>query len=110
MRITKNAISLFPPESVQPLLPFRGCHPSFFLTPYWNWLAYLFLGALSGALEGIDIGLLQDNMGITATDTLDGRQRNWNGTLTVDVGAEHTKNVLELLWDHERLSENRKQN
>lgn len=68
-------------------------------------LLNLLVGALTGALERIDIGLLQHNMGITPANTLDGGQRNRNGALTIDVGAQHTENVLELLWNYERLKE-----
>lgn len=70
---------------------------------------YLLVGALSGALERVDIGLLQHDVSVATANTLDGGQRDRDGALAVNVGAEHTKNVLELLGDHERLPERNKE-
>lgn len=64
---------------------------------------YLLLGTFTSTLGEIDIGLLEHNVGITATHTLDGSHGDANLALTIDVRIHDTKNVLELLWDHERL-------
>lgn len=63
----------------------------------------LFLGALSSALVQINVGLLQHDVGISATDTLDGSHGEHHLPFAIDVRAENTKNVLELLRDYERL-------
>uniref|UniRef100_A0A182KI89 Uncharacterized protein n=1 Tax=Anopheles christyi TaxID=43041 RepID=A0A182KI89_9DIPT len=66
-------------------------------------LLYLLIRTLAGTFERVDISFLQHDVGIAATDTLDRSQRDWHRTLSVNVSAEHTKDVLELLWNHERL-------
>jgi hypothetical protein len=48
-------------------------------------------------LVHVNVGLLAANIGVTATDTLDGCQRVHNLVLAVNVGVEHTQNVLEML-------------
>lgn len=64
---------------------------------------YLLLGAFTSTLGQIHIGLLQHNVGIATTHTLDGSHGNANFALAIDVRIHDTKNVLELLWDDERL-------
>lgn len=64
---------------------------------------HLLLGALSGAFRQIDVGLLQDNVGVTPTDSLDGRHGRDDLALTIDVRAHDTQDVLELLGNDQRL-------
>lgn len=53
-------------------------------------------GELSGALVQVDIGLLADEVGVTATDTLDLGEGVDNLLLAVDVGVEQTQDELEV--------------
>lgn len=65
--------------------------------------SYLFLAALAGAFGQVDIGLLEDDVGITATNTLDGGHGDGNLAFTIDVRIHDTKDVLKLLWNDQRL-------
>lgn len=58
---------------------------------------YLFFGALSSAFVKVNIGLLEDNARVAATDTLDGSHGDGNFAFTIDVGAHDTQNMLEFL-------------
>lgn len=64
----------------------------------------LFGGKLTGALVEVNISLLADQVGVTATDTLDLGQGVHNLLLAVNIGVEQTQDVLEvrLLAGHER--------
>lgn len=55
-------------------------------------------------LVEIDIGLLADQVGVAATDTLDLGQGVHDLLLTLNIGVKETQNVLEvrLLAGHER--------
>ena len=55
-------------------------------------------------LVEVDIGLLADKVGVTATDTLDLGQRVHDLLLAVNIGVEQTQDELEvrLLAGHER--------
>lgn len=55
-------------------------------------------------LVEVDIGLLADQVGVAATDTLDLGQGIHDLLLTLNIGVEETQNVLEvrLLAGHER--------
>ena len=55
-------------------------------------------------LVEVNIGLLADQVGVTATDTLDLGQGVHDLLLAVNIGVEQTKDVLEvrLLAGHER--------
>lgn len=53
-------------------------------------------GELSGALVQVDIGLLADQVGVSATDTLDLGQSVDNLLLAVNVGVEQTQDELEV--------------
>ena len=55
-------------------------------------------------LVEVDIGLLADQVGVAATDTLDLGQGVHDLLLTLNIGVEETQNVLEvrLLAGHER--------
>ena len=39
---------------------------------------------------------------LPATNTFDGGQGEHDARLSLDVGVEHTKNVLEIGWHHQR--------
>jgi hypothetical protein len=56
----------------------------------------LFRGELTSALVQIDIGLLADQVGVSATDTLDLGQGVHNLLLSVNIGVEKTENELEV--------------
>lgn len=51
---------------------------------------------LSGTLVQVDIGLLADEVGVSATDTLDLGQGVDNLLLAVNVGVEQTQDELEV--------------
>lgn len=57
-------------------------------------------------LVEVDIGLLADQVGVTATDTLDLGQRVHDLLLSINVGVEETQDELEvaLFPGHERCS------
>lgn len=63
------------------------------------------LGALAGAFVQINIGLLQNNVGVSSAYTFDGCHGKHHLTFAVDVRTHDTKNVLELLWYDERLQQ-----
>ena len=46
--------------------------------------------------------LLQDQVSISPTDTLDGGHGKHDGPLAVDVGVHHTEDVLEVGRDDQR--------
>lgn len=64
---------------------------------------YLFIGALAGSFVEVNIGLLQDDVGITTTHTFDGCQGELHLSLAIDVGTDNTENVLKFLWYDQRL-------
>ena len=51
----------------------------------------------------VDIGFLADDIGESATNTLDGSEGKHDLLLPIDVGVEHTKNVLKFLVCNKRL-------
>ena len=61
-------------------------------------------------LVEIDIGLLADQVGVAATDTLDLGQGVHDLLLAVNIGVEQTQDELEvrLLAGHERCIERRR--
>jgi hypothetical protein len=56
-----------------------------------------FGGEVTGALGKIDIGLLADQVGVSATDTLNLGQGVHDLLLAIDVGVQQTNNVLEAV-------------
>lgn len=74
-----------------------------------NFLTYLLLWALSGTFVQIDVSLLEDDVGVTTTNSLDRSHGEHDFSITVDVRAHDTKNVLELLWNDERLKKKSKE-
>jgi hypothetical protein len=57
----------------------------------------LFGGQVTGALGKVDIGLLADQVGVSATDTLDLGHRIHDLLLAIDVRVQQTDNVLEAV-------------
>lgn len=57
----------------------------------------LFGGKVTGALGEIDIGLLADQVGVTATDTSDLGQGVHDLLLAIDVRVQQTDDVLEAV-------------
>jgi hypothetical protein len=55
----------------------------------------LFRGEVTGALAEIDIGLLADQVGVAATDTLDLGQGVHDLLFSIDVRVQQTDDVLE---------------
>lgn len=53
-------------------------------------------GELTGSLVEVDISLLADQVGVSATNTTDGSQGVHDLDLTIDVGRKKTQNVLEV--------------
>ena len=67
-------------------------------------LLNLFLGKFTGSLVKIDISLLGGEVRKTTTDTLDLGKGKHNLITTVNVGVQHTKNMLEvILFDNKSL-------
>jgi hypothetical protein len=64
---------------------------------------YLFVGTFTSPLVQVDIGFLQHNVRKTSADTLDGGHGEHDFTFAIDVGAEDTQDVLELLGNDQRL-------
>jgi hypothetical protein len=56
-----------------------------------------FGGEVTGALGKIDIGLLADQVGVSATDTLDLGQGVHDLLFSIDIGVQQTNNVLEAV-------------
>lgn len=54
-----------------------------------------FLGQLTGTLLQVNISLLADQVGVSATDTSDLGQGVHDLDSTIDVGVQQTQNVLE---------------
>jgi hypothetical protein len=46
--------------------------------------------------QNIMLYLLEDQIGVSSTDTLDGSHGEHNSPLAVDVGVHHTEDVLEV--------------
>lgn len=66
-------------------------------------LLNLLLGALPGTLGQVHVGLLQDDGGVPATHSLDGRHGDRHLQHTIDVGVGDTQDVLELLGNNQAL-------
>ena len=66
----------------------------------------LLLGALSGTLGQVHVGLLQHNGGVATTHSLDRRHGDGHLQHTINVGVGDTQDVLELLGDNETLQRN----
>ncbi len=60
------------------------------------------------ALVEVDVGLLQHEIGKATADTLDRRQREHHLVAPIDIGVQHTKDMLKLLslHHHRHLVEN----
>jgi len=56
----------------------------------------LFRGEFTSTLGKVDIGLLADQVGVAATDTLDLGQGVHDLLLAINVGVEQTQNELEV--------------
>jgi len=65
-------------------------------------LLNLLLVEFSGSPALGDIGLLQAKIGVTTTNTLDGGEGEHDARLSVDVGIQNTKNVLEVGRNNQR--------
>jgi hypothetical protein len=68
-------------------------------------IVHLLLGELTSALVHVNVSLLADDVGETATDTLDGAHGVHHLLPAVDVGTKDTQNVLEIatILDDESL-------
>ena len=62
----------------------------------------LLLAQLSGPPVQGDVGLLQTDVGVTTSNSLDGGHGEHDARLTIDVGVENTKNVLEVWRNNQR--------
>jgi hypothetical protein len=63
---------------------------------------HFLLGTLSGTLVAVNISLAEDDVRVTATNTLDCGHSDWNLALSVNVGAHDTQNMLKLFGYDER--------
>ena len=68
-----------------------------------NELFDLFVGESAGTTLDVDFGLLAAQVGETLANTSDLSDSKHNLALTVNVGVQHTKNVLKLLGHKETL-------
>jgi len=57
----------------------------------------LIWGQFTSPLVHVDVGLLADDVGEAAADTLDGGEREHDLLLAIHVGVEQTQDVLEVL-------------
>jgi len=62
----------------------------------------LFLGEFSGAFRHINVGLLADDVGESATASFDTGHSEHDLTTAINVRVHHTKNVLKLFWHYQR--------
>lgn len=69
----------------------------------YEWNIYLLIGAFSGPLVQINVGLLEDNVGVSAANSLDGGHGDAHLAFAFDVCVHKTQNVLEFLGNDERL-------
>merc|ERR1719147_332236 len=69
-----------------------------------NNLLNLFLRKLSGPLVQRNVGLLQNNVGIPTSDTLDGSKGEHDVGFSINVCVEDTKNMRECGWHDQRHS------
>ena len=65
-------------------------------------LLNLLLVEFSGSPAEGDVCLLQAKIGVTTTNTLDGGQGEHDARLSIDVGVQNTKNVLEVGRNNQR--------
>ena len=65
-------------------------------------LLNLFLVEFSSSPGQRDVSLLETQVGVTTTNTLDGGEGEHDAGLSINVGVENTKNVLEVGWNHQR--------
>jgi len=65
-------------------------------------LLHLFVGELAGPLVEVDVGLLDDEVGVAPADSLHRRQGVHDLGLAVNVGVHDTQNMLKLGGDDER--------
>lgn len=59
--------------------------------------AYLLFRQLTSPLRQINVGLLENDVGVSPTDTLNRGHGEHNLLPTIDVGVEDTQDVLKLL-------------
>lgn len=64
---------------------------------------YLLFSHFTSTLELVNVGLLEDNVGVTATNTPDGSHGEHNLTPAIDVGVHQTQDMLELFRYNQRL-------
>ena len=66
-------------------------------------MMYLLISEFSSPFGNLNIGLLQDNVGIPSTNTFDGSDGKHNFDPSINVGVEDTQNMLKLFWYNQRL-------
>merc|ERR1719347_233982 len=65
-------------------------------------LVSVLLGQFTSSLVKRDVSLLKDEVGVPTSDTLNGGQSEHDICLSLNVGVQHTKNVLKVRWVHQR--------
>merc|ERR1719158_49440 len=65
-------------------------------------LVSVLLGELTSPLVKRDVSLLENKVGVPTSDTLDRGQSKHDIGLSLNVGVQHTKNVLKVRWAHQR--------
>jgi len=63
----------------------------------------LLFGEFSGTFGDVNVGLLQDNIGVSSTNTFDGGDGEHNLDPTIDIGIQDTQNMLKFLGKNQRL-------
>ena len=93
-----------PLMSVSNSIPYSSSHSSPLASDTQGRVVFSLRVVANVPLVEVDIGLLADQVGVTATDTLDLGQRVHDLLLAVNIGVEQTQDELEvrLLAGHER--------
>ena len=61
----------------------------------------MFLTKLSSSLgHGGDVSLLKNNVGVPPTNTLDRDEDEHDINIALNIGVEHTQDMLEVRWHY----------
>lgn len=66
---------------------------------------HLFFSAFTSTFVQVNVCFFQDNVGVSATDSLDSSHGKHHFAFAIDICVHYTKNVLKLLWDNQRLKQ-----
>lgn len=66
-------------------------------------ITYFFFGQFTSSFVKVDVGFFENNISVTPANTFDGSHGKHDFSVTVDIRAHDTKNVLILFRNDERL-------